>query len=392
MVGRIELKKNEERRLKAGHLWIFSNEIQRIEVEQPGGLAQVFDARGKLLGTAYANPHSLITGRLLSRKALATLDVDWWQRRLRTALSLREAMFAEPHYRWVHGEGDRLPGLIIDRFGDDVVVQAHTAGIECQLEAICDAIEALIAPRNIYLQNDIKVRELEGLERYSRVGRGSGTGEIVAVEAGVAMHADALHGQKTGYFFDQRPNRAWLAPLARDKRVLDLFSYVGAFAAQALRGGAAEVVSVDASQAALDFAGRNMQELGAAEHWQGICADIMQWLPQQIEAGARYDVVICDPPAFVKSRKLLRQGLSGYQRVNKLAARLVAPGGILCSASCSGLVSSDDLRKSVGAGLREAGRAAQIIYEGGAGPDHPWLPAMPETRYLKFLAMVLDGR
>jgi len=391
MVGRIELKKNEERRLKAGHLWIFSNEIKSIEVERPGDLAQVFDARGKLLGTAYANPHSLIAGRMLSRKALEQLDTDWWQRRLGMALQLRDALFAAPHYRWVHGEGDRLPGLIIDRFGDDVVVQAHTAGIERQLESVCEAITALVAPKNIYLQNDIRVRKLEGLENYTRVHSGDGTGEIVAVEHGVAMHAHALEGQKTGYFFDQRPNRAWLAPLTKGKRVLDLFSYVGAFSAQALQAGAAEVVSVDASQAALKYAERNMNELGAAERWQGVCADVMKWIPEQIAAGERFDVVVCDPPAFVKSRKLLREGLAGYQKVNKLAARLVAPGGILCSASCSGLVSSDDLRKSVSMGLREAGRSARIIYEGGAGADHPWLPAMPETRYLKFFAMVLDG-
>jgi 23S rRNA (cytosine1962-C5)-methyltransferase len=390
MVGRIELRKNEERRLKAGHLWIFSNEIKQIEVGEPGGLAQVFDARGKLLGTAYANPHSLISGRMLSRKALESIDAEWWQRRLGAALQLRQALFDAPHYRWVHGEGDRLPGLIVDRFGDDVVVQAHTAGIERQLESICAAITALVAPSNIYLQNDIRVRKLEGLENYTRVHSGDGSGKIVAVENGVAMHAHALEGQKTGYFFDQRPNRAWLAPLTKEKRVLDLFSYVGAFAAQALQAGATEVVSVDASQTALEYAERNMSELGAAERWQGICADVMKWIPEQVAQGERFDVVVCDPPAFVKSRKLLREGLAGYQKVNKLAARLVAPGGMLCSASCSGLVSSDDLRKSVGAGVREAGRSARMIYEGGAGMDHPWLPAMPETRYLKFFAMVLD--
>jgi len=390
LAGTLKLKRGEERRIKAGHLWIYADEVEKLSVQTPGGLVHVSDSRGHGLGTAYANPASKIVARMLSKKNFSELKSAWWQERLGQALARRDWAFRTPHYRWVHGEGDKLPGLIVDRFGDDVVLQAHTAGIEAELETIASAIDALVRPANIYINNKANSRRYEGLESYSKVWKGSGNGIVTANEAGIPMQCHALEGQKTGYFYDQRPNREWIGRLCKGRRVLDLFAYVGAFAVKALEHEASEVVSLDASEAALGWAKRNVGAAGFGDRWQGVQVDIMRALPEMAAKGERFDVVICDPPAFVKSRNRLKEGLRGYQKLAMEATRLVKPGGIFCAASCSGLVGSDDFRKATVAGIREAGRGAQIVYEGGAGADHPWLPAMPETRYLKFLGMFLD--
>ncbi len=388
--ARLILKPREERRIKAGHLWIYADEIARLDQAEPGALAHVFDARGNALGTAWVNPESRITGRMCSRKLLAGLELRWWRDRLRQALARREWLFATPHYRWVHGDGDRLSGLVIDRFGEDVVIQAHTAGIERSLEEIIAAVRELANPRAIYLNNIIGSRRLDGLNEYARLACGEGDGLVTADEHGLPMRCHALEGQKTGYFYDQRPNRGWIGGASRGRRVLDLFAYVGAFAAQALRGGAREVVSMDASQQALAFAEENIRAAGFADRWRGVRADIMKALPELAADGERFDIVICDPPAFAKSRASLARGLRGYQRLARDAARLVAPGGMLALASCSGLVGEDDFRKACMRGIREAGRGGGIVHVGCAGADHPWQPAMPETRYLKFFVWILD--
>jgi len=389
-VGRLRLAAHEERRLKAGHLWIYQDEVASLEVAQPGGLVHVCDARGHVLGTAYANPHSRIVARMLSRKALQALKPGWWRDRLRAALTLRDWLFDAPYYRWVHGEGDKLPGLIIDRFGDDVVIQSHTAGMDRQLDAIVQAIDALVAPRNIYLNNRASSRLHEGLEQHAVRLKGAGDGIVTAREGELALQGDALHGQKTGYFYDQRPNRQWVAAHCAGRRVLDLFSYVGAFAAHALAGGAHEVVSVDASATAMDWAHRNLACLPQAARWRGIKGDVTRTLKQMGDARERFDIVICDPPAYVKNRRKLEQGLRGYQQLAMHAARVLRQGGMLCAASCSGVVPMEAFRRATQQGIRQAGRGACIVYEGGAGADHPWLPAMPETRYLKFITFMLD--
>lgn len=390
MTARLILKPNEERRLKAGHLWIYRDEIERLDRIEPGELVHVYDARKRCLGTAYAHPESKLTARMMSKKALSELKPAWWADRLADAMRRRDWLIGTPHYRLVHGEGDKLPGLIVDRFGDDIVVQAHTTGIERQLDAIIEAIASLIPEGNIYINNKAAARKHDGLESYTRVARGDGDGEVIADESGVAMRCQALAGQKTGYFYDQRPNRAWVGERSQGLRVLDLFSYVGAFSVQALQHEAAEVISMDASAQALSWAERNAATTGFGDRWRGIEADIMKVLPEMDKAKERFDIVICDPPAFVKSRSTMQAGLRGYQKLAMMATKLVKPGGMICVASCSGLVVDDDFRKASIAGIREAGRAGQIVYSGGAGPDHPWLPAMPETRYLKFHALTLD--
>jgi 23S rRNA (cytosine1962-C5)-methyltransferase len=390
VTARLQLKPGEEHRLRAGHLWIFANELARFDQVEPGELVHVYDAAGHALGTAYANPASKIVARMLSKKCLSALKPAWWQDRLGAALAMRNWLFASPHYRWVHGEGDRLPGLVIDRYGDDIVIQAHTAGMERQLPAIAEAVTALARPANIYLNNKTGFRQLEGLTGYTRTLLGTGDGVVTAMEGGLPMHCQALEGQKTGYFYDQRPNREWIGRHCRGRRVLDLFAYVGAFAQASLAGGAVEVVSVDASASALDWARRNIEAAGFADRWRAVGADVSKALVDMAAGGERFDIVISDPPAYVKSRAKLKQGLRGYARLAEEAAHLIKPGGMLCAASCSGLVSADDFRKATVQGVKAAGRGAQIVHEGGAGADHPWLPAMPETRYLKFTAMMLD--
>ncbi len=390
MMPKLRLARGEERRLKAGHLWIYRNEVADLDAIEPGALVHVQDHRGHVLGTAYANPESKIVARMMSRKALSALKPAWWRDRLGQALKWREWHFDSPHYRWVHGEGDKLPGLVIDRFGDDIVIQSHTAGIDAQMDAIVEAVRQLVGPRTIYLNNRAASRRHEGLTSEARVVYGEGDGKVAARENGALLHCDALHGQKTGFFYDQRPNRVWVGRLCAGKQVLDLFSYVGAFAVQALAAGADSVTSVDASKQALDWAERNVAACQGRNRWHRVRSDVMPFLRDMQREGGRFEVVVCDPPAFVKSRDKRRSGLIGYQRLAAGCAPLVASGGLLCAASCSGLVGMEEFRKATLAGIRQAGRAAQVVYTGGAGADHPWLPTMPETRYLKFIAFRLD--
>lgn len=390
MTGMLTLAAHEERRLKAGHLWIYRDEVASLDVACPGGLVHVRDARGHVLGTAYANPNSKIVARMLSRKALHALKPSWWRDRLKVALEMRNWLFDAPYYRWVHGEGDKLPGLVIDRFGNDVVIQSHTAGIDLQLDAIVQAVNELVAVDNIYLNNRAASRVHEGLECGAERLQGMGDGVVTAMEGGLRFQCDALHGQKTGFFYDQRPNREWVAKHGKQRRVLDLFAYVGAFAAPLLRAGASAVVSVDASASALAWAQRNIAQLPEKSSWEGVKGDVLQTLKRLADEGERFDVVICDPPAYVKNRRKLEQGLRGYQRLAQHACRLLRQGGMFCAASCSGLVSMEMFRRASLQGIRQAGRGARVVYEGGAGADHPWLPSMPETRYLKFVAFMLD--
>jgi len=390
MPGRLILKRHEERRLKAGHLWIYADEIAELHLDEPGDLVHVYTDRGTPLGTAYANPASRIVARLVSGGRLNVLRPAWWRDRIGAALARREWLFDSPHYRLVHGEGDRLPGLIVDRFGDELVLQAHTAGIERHRDAIIEALCRLLKPSAVHVANRTDSRLLEGLPRLAYTAHGESDGTVRAIENGLTLRCHALEGQKTGYFYDQRPNRAWIARASSGRRVLDLFAYVGAFAMHALAGGARDVISVDASASALAFAEENIRAAGALDRWRPIRADAMKLLPELAAAKERFDIVICDPPAFVKSRARKARGLRGYQKLARQTARLVAPGGMLALASCSGLVSEDEFRKACLRGIREAGRAGSVVHLGGAGADHPWNPAMPETRYLKFLALMLD--
>ena len=390
-VGRLVLRPREDRALRRGRLWIYADEVAALELDAPGGLVHVFSAQGRCLGTAYAHPDTTIAARLLSGKALVALRPAWWRERLEAAMRLRARVVGGRHWRWAHGEGDRLPGLVVDRYGDALVVQPHTAGIERRLDAVLDALERLARPSAVYVQARAEARRLEGLPRYAGCVRGEGSGEIEAEEGGLVLRAHALTGQKTGFFYDQRDNRLWLRGVAAGARVLDAFCYVGGFGLQALAGGAASALFLDVSESALALARANAERAGFGARAAFRRADAMQALEALAAEGERFDIVVCDPPAFARSRAQAPRALRGYERLARLAARLVATGGILCLASCSGVVPAEDFRKACLRGIRAAGRAASVLRQASQAPDHPWPMAMPELQYLKFFAFALHG-
>ena len=380
----LRLKPREERRLRAGHLWIYSNEVDIARTPltgiAPGALCRIADSRGKVLGVGYANPHTLLCARLLTSNAKAEINADWFGTRLRGALALRERLYDKPYYRLVYGEADGLPGLVVDRYGDVLVAQFGTAGMEALKPVVLEALRDVLQPRGILLANEAPVRELEGLKLYTEdVGVVPDAVEIE--EAGVRFEAPIKAGQKTGWFFDQRDNRDRLARYVPGKSVLAVYSYVGGWSLRALKAGAASAAALDSSAGALESAARNAALNGLSlETLKGQALDTMRELHK---AGRRFDVVVVDPPALVKRKKDLEAGQSHYGAVNRAAIDLLAADGILVSCSCSHHLELDALQRILLRESRAAGRRLQILEQGGQGPDHPVHPAIPETRYLK---------
>lgn len=389
---RIFLKPGGDKRVGHGHPWAYSNEV-RMDAEAKalaaGQLVELARVDGKALGVGTFNARSLISFRMLDRGS-AAIDQGWIERRLAAALALRERLFDTPHYRLVHAEADGLPGLIVDRFGDVVVVQAGTAGMETLTDAIVGAIDAVLSPRAIVLKNEGGFRALEGLETYTRIAKGTLDGAVPTAENGLTYFADPLEGQKTGWFFDQRDNHAFVRRLAAGKHTLDLYSYGGGFAVAAAAGGALSVRVVDRSQGALALAEKAGQANGLADRLTFAEADAFAELERLGDSGERFGLVVCDPPAFVKSKKDLQAGLKGYRKLARMAARLVEPGGFLCIASCSHNVEPAAFARELAIGIERAGRTGRILREAGAAPDHPVHPLLPETGYLKFVALQLD--
>ena len=383
----LQLRKGEDRRIRAGHLWIYSNEVDTtatpLTAFAPGDPVEVRDSRGAALGSGYVNPHSLICCRLVSRRPDQALDGVLLEGRLREALALRERLFEEPYYRLAHGEGDRLPGLVVDRFGDVLVVQITTAGMDRVRDDILAALDSVVPGAAVILRNDTPSRALEGLEQGVEVVRGEVPEQVPLRENDTAFEVTPATGQKTGWFFDHRENRRRLRRYVPGARVLDVFSYIGGWGVQAAAAGAAAVTSVDSSAAALDGARRNAELNGVEERMELLRGDAFEVLRSLREQGRRFDVVVLDPPAFIKRRRDAAQGMQGYQRVNRLAMDLVEQGGYLVSASCSHHLSRDDLRGVMLRASRELRRDLQLLEEGGQGPDHPVHPAIPETAYLK---------
>ncbi len=391
----LRLQRHEERRLLSGHLWIYSNEVDAratpLQQYRAGEQVWVEAHNGKFLGTAYVNPQSLICARLVSRDD-RPLDRALLVRRLEQALKLRSRLFTEPFYRLVYGESDLLPGLVVDRFGDHLSVQLNSAGMEAVRGQVLDALHQVIGAKSIVLRNDSGIRTLEGLPREIEVAWGEVPQEVELRENGVRFLAPLHDGQKTGWYYDQRPNRAWLRSFAPGSRVLDVFSYVGGFAVQAAVFGAREVVAVDASRPALETAEKNAELNGVGKIFTGIVGDAFAVLKGLKADGEMFDIVVVDPPAFIKRKKDHREGLQAYHRINELAMQLLPPDGLLLAASCSMHLAREELLDV----LRGAGRRqdlhVQILLEGMQGPDHPVHPAIPETRYLKaFLARVSEG-
>ncbi len=383
----IFLKKHEDKRLRQGHLWVFSNEIdtQRSPLEQfsPGDLVQVKTDEGKVMGTAYINPKSLVCARLLSRKGNLKCGVNFFKERLITALALREKLFDKPYYRLVYGESDGLPGLVIDRFGPALSVQITTAGIEFRKDSLIAALVELFSPTAIVLKNDNSQRQLEGLGLESCVVHGELPEQLTIEENGAKFKVDILGGQKTGWFYDHRMSRALLATMAKNQRVLDLFSYTGAWGIPAALGGANEVVCVDASEGALALAMENAKLNGVENKMQFVRSDVFDYLKQARQDGQLYDIIVLDPPALIKRKKYFKQGYEAYRRLNQLALQVLAKNGILISASCSYHLSVENLHEILRSSGRHIDRHLTFFACGGQGGDHPIDPAIPETAYLK---------
>lgn len=383
----LRLKKNEERRLRAGHVWVFSNEVDTKATPLKGfeaGQPVLIEAHnGKPVGTGYINPNSLICARLVSRNTDYILDRSLIIHRLNIALGLRERLYDTPHYRLVHGEGDGLPGLVVDRFGDIVVVQITTAGMEAVKDALIEALDKVLRPSAILIRNDGRMRKLEGLETYNECALGDEPEAMLVDESGVQFILPASGGQKTGWFYDQRDNRDRMQRYIQGGRVLDVFSYVGAWGIRAAMAGADEVICVDSSENALDIAGANAEANGVLDQLTGLHGDAFEALNMLRQEGERFDMVIVDPPAFIKRKKDYKEGLNGYRRINELAMRLLNKDGILIAASCSHHLPADDLSRVMLSGARHIDRELQILERGQQGPDHPIHPAIPETEYLK---------
>lgn len=389
MDDRLYLNAGADRRLKRGHLWLYSNEIDvgktPLSALPAGSQAAVCDARGRFLAWAHINPHTLLCGKVVSFVQAQPFGRELLRLRLQRALALRQGLFAEACYRLVYGEADGLPGLIVDRFFDVLVVQIHSQGMENNRQLIVEELSHLLAPAGILLRNDHTSRALEGLPQYVEIADGDVPAWAPLVENGVRFEAPLLEGQKTGWFYDHRPNRARLQGMVSGKRVLDVFSYVGAWGIQAAAVGAREVLCIDSSPLALEGVARNAALNGCGERVstrQGKATEVMKEL---IDSGERFDVVVLDPPAFIKKRKDLAAGETAYHQCNALALRLLADQGLLVSASCSMLLAEEKLVDIVrGAGWQRRSQTL-LLSRGEQGMDHPQHPAIAETRYLKCL-------
>lgn len=384
---RLRLKANEERRLREGHAWVYSNEVDTavtpLKAFAPGDQAVLEDSKGKPLGIVIVNPNTLICARLVNRDVAHPLTVSLLVHRLQIALSLRETWYPEPFYRLVYGDSDGLPGLVVDRFGDHLVVQISTAGMEQVKAALVDALVKVLKPQGILLKNDGKMRQVEGLDSYVEVVFGEVPRRVALRENGVAFEAPVFDGQKTGWFYDHREARARLKGLVTGKRVLDVFSYIGGWGVQAAAFGAAEVHCVDASEKALDQVMRNAALNGVEDRLHTLQGDAFEALQALKQEGERFDVVIMDPPAFITRRKDHKAGLQAYRRANELAMRLLSRDGLLVSGSCSMHLAREELVDVLRASARHIDRTAQIVHHGHQGADHPIHPAIPETEYLK---------
>jgi 23S rRNA (cytosine1962-C5)-methyltransferase len=385
----LKLKRGEDRRLRAGHLWVFSNEVDTqatpLTAFARGALARVTTDRNHFLGYAYVNPNTLIAARLLSRDESRPPNLAWLRQRLQSALELRTRLYPQPYYRLVYGEADGVPGLVVDRFGDVLVAQSGTVGIDALRGDIETALAEVLGAHTLIWKNDGGARDLEGLAKgVEATGGASVPRELQVREGDAKFVAPLADGQKTGWFYDQALNRERLRRyVPQGARVLDVCSYVGAWAVAARYAGAAEALCVDSSALALEYAERN----ATLNHHklQTRRDDAFDALKTLNAEGAKFDVVVLDPPAFVKRKKDLPQGQAAYRKLNQLALPLVTEGGTLVSCSCSYHLAEEDLVAAVQAAARPTSRFVQVLERGGQAPDHPVHPAIPESRYLKAL-------
>jgi len=382
----LRLKKREDKRIQSGHGWVFSNEIDTRQTPlkglEPGSPVTVETVNGKFLAHAYVNPHSLISCRVTSRRANEPFNATVLRARLQYALELRNYRFKEPYYRWVHSEGDFLPGLTVDRYGSTLVVQITTAGMECFRDEIVDVLQALAGATAIYLRNDAKVRELEHLPSYREWVVGKPVDVLDIVENNLQFRVPTEIGQKTGWFYDHRESRNTITRWVSGKKVLDLYTYLGAFGLNAASAGASSVLAIDASESAVTAANENAKLNKLDNIFTAQTSDAVEAMRALYSEKEHFDVVILDPPAFIKKRKDRDAGMRHYGLNNRLAMRLLNPGGIILSASCSQALSHEDLLQQMRLGTPKGCLGLQLLSTLRQGADHPVHASMPETLYL----------
>ncbi|MBV0911590.1 RSP_2647 family RNA methyltransferase [Anianabacter salinae] len=380
--------KIDARPLRHGAPWVFADQLvvdRRTKALPAGAIVRLEDAERNPLGLAALNTQSKIICRMLDRDPGAVIDRAWLVARLQAALDLRTRLYDAPFYRLVHAEGDGLPGTVIDRFGDVAVIQPNAAWADAMTGDLADALVEVTGVATVVKNASGRARALEGLDDVSEVIRGTLEAAVPVPMNGAVYMADLIGGQKTGLFYDQRPNHAFAASLSQGQDVLDVFAHVGGFGLAALAAGAASVLAVDGSAPALALAKQGADRMGVADRFATRQGDAFEVLDALIDEGARHGVVICDPPAFAPSKQALDAGLRAYERIARLAAQVVAPGGYLVLCSCSHAADLGKFRTACSRGIGRAGRSAQLVHTGFAGPDHPQLPQLAETGYLKAL-------
>jgi 23S rRNA (cytosine1962-C5)-methyltransferase len=390
---KIRLKKNEDRRIKSGHPWVFSNEIERIDGDRDAGVAaELFDAAGGFLGSGYYTPHSLIAFRLLSRRQEDVDSVQFYEQRIAAALAHRRSMYpAMQTFRAVYGESDFLPGLVVDKYEEYLSIQMLSAGMDLRRNLILEALQRVFAPRGVIARNDVAVRALEGLEQQVEVLAGEIPEQLEMEENGLRFLINLREGQKTGGFLDQKLNHLLLRDISRGRAVLDCFCYSGSWAVHAGHFGAASALGLDISARAVEQASRNSALNGVADRVRFEECDVFDRLRSLKHEGSKYGVIVMDPPAFVKSRKQIAEATKGYLTVNRRALELLEPGGYLITCSCSFHMGREAFREMLISAARLAKREVRLVATCSQAPDHPVLLSFPESEYLKCFVLQVVG-
>lgn len=386
---RVTLKKNKDKYLRRGYPWVFANIIERVEgAPSRGDVVEIAEHGGSLLGRGLYHDDSLIAVRFLTTDVERPVDEAFFRERLKRALALRRQAYGdETHFRLVFSESDGLPGTIVDRYSSVLTWSTLSYGMEARREWLLDALEDLVSPAAIIQRDDAPLREKDGLEQAVGVLRGTYDGPVDIVEDGLVFQVDVLNGPKTGFFIDQRDHRRAVRRFASGRRVLDVFSADGGFGLHAAAADAAHVDMLDSSSTALKRARRNAERNGLSDRVTCIEADALERLGEMVQVGIQYDLIILDPPGFAKSRRQVDQAMKAYQRINISALRMLAPGGILATSSCSQAVGEDDFLKTIEYSARRSGTRMRMLFRGYQPADHPVLPSMPETHYLKFFIL-----
>ncbi len=382
----VTLRKTRETRVRGGHPWIYASEVEKVEgAFENGDIVDVHDFRGKYIGRGFYNPQSQLALRILTRND-EPCDRAFFEGRVRDAWEYRQLLCDPDSCRLIYSESDFLPGLVVDKFGDILVLQSLSLGIERIKDMLCDILMEVVRPAGIWERSDVPVRRLEGLEQTTGLLRGEVPDRVDMVENGIHFLVDVKHGQKTGFFLDQKWNRAALKPLCRDARVLDCFCHNGSFSLHAAKYGAKSVLGVDISEEALEVARENahLNGLDNVTFEAHNCFDLLRELDDNRE---RFDVVILDPPAFTKNKAAVQSAIRGYKEINLRGLKLTRPGGFLVTCSCSQHILPEMFQDIVNQAARDAKKRIRLVEYRTQGYDHPILPQSVETRYLKCMIL-----